>query len=175
MRQKTVTLDVREEIRNGREPFSLIMQAVARLGSDEQLRLIAPFEPAPLFAVLAQKGFSHVARTTDAGDCEVLFTRSSTGPAEASTPTVSNSASGMAKPTVCHGRPVVEVDARGLEPPGPLVRILEALATLPEGAQLRARTDRRPIHLYAQLEERGFSGESHQQEDGSFVTHVIRR
>jgi TusA-related sulfurtransferase len=67
------------------------------------------------------------------------------------------------------------VDARGLEPPQPLVKILEALATLPEGARLRARTDRRPMHLYAQLEERGFVGESEEQEDGSFVTHVRRR
>ena len=66
------------------------------------------------------------------------------------------------------------MDARGLEPPQPLVKILEALATLPAGAQLRARTDRRPMHLYAQLEERGFTGESEEQKDGSFVTHVRR-
>jgi uncharacterized protein (DUF2249 family) len=67
------------------------------------------------------------------------------------------------------------MDARGLEPPQPLVTILEALASLPKGAQLRARTDRRPMHLYAQLEERGFVGESEAQKDGSFVTHVRRR
>lgn len=43
----------------------------------------------------------------------------------------------------------VMVDARGLEPLQPLVIILEALERLPEGAELRARTDRRPLHLYA--------------------------
>ncbi len=69
---------------------------------------------------------------------------------------------------------MLDVDARGLEPPQPLVTILEALARLPEGARLRARTDRRPLHLYAQLEERGFVGETEEKEDGSFVT-IIRR
>ena len=60
MRQKTVTsvtLDVREDIRNGREPFFKIMQAVARLQEDEQLLLLAPFKPAPLFAMQAEQGF----------------------------------------------------------------------------------------------------------------------
>ena len=58
MSKTTIKLDVREDIRNGREPFGKIMQTVARLKDDEQLLLIAPFEPARLYAVLAQQGFS---------------------------------------------------------------------------------------------------------------------
>ncbi|MCI0537122.1 MAG: DUF2249 domain-containing protein [Verrucomicrobiales bacterium] len=69
---------------------------------------------------------------------------------------------------------LMTVDARGLEPPQPLVVILEALARLPEGVELRARTDRRPLHLYAQLKARGFSGETEEQHDGSFVTSIRR-
>ena len=69
----------------------------------------------------------------------------------------------------------VTVDVRGLEPPQPLVRILETLATLAGDATLRAHTDRRPMHLYAQLELRGFVGESEEQTDGSFITHIRRR
>jgi len=69
---------------------------------------------------------------------------------------------------------ILEVDARGLEPPQPLVKILEALAGLPDGAELRARTDRRPIHLHAHLESRGFRVTSHEQADGSFVTYARR-
>lgn len=68
----------------------------------------------------------------------------------------------------------VDVDARGLFPPQPLVVILEALSRLPEGAAVRARTDRRPLHLYPLLQQRGFIGESEEQHDGSFVT-IIRR
>jgi uncharacterized protein (DUF2249 family) len=64
------------------------------------------------------------------------------------------------------------VDARGLEPPQPLVAILEALGRLPQGGVLQARTDRRPMHLYPQLEARGFTGTSQEQDDGSFITHI---
>jgi len=68
----------------------------------------------------------------------------------------------------------VEVDARGLEPPQPMVRILEALARLPAGAELRARTDRRPMHLYPLLAERGFTADTQEQSDGSFLTFIRR-
>jgi uncharacterized protein (DUF2249 family) len=70
---------------------------------------------------------------------------------------------------------VIAVDARGLEPTQPLVRILETLASLPDGAEMRAHTDRRPMHLYSFLEERGFIGTSEEQPDGSFVTDIRRK
>ena len=43
MNNKTITVDVRDDIRNGREPFSKIMNATAALQADEQLLVIAPF------------------------------------------------------------------------------------------------------------------------------------
>lgn len=70
--------------------------------------------------------------------------------------------------------PVIELDARGLEPPQPLLTILEALSTLPAGGELRAQTDRRPLLLYAQLEERGFTSQTEETQHGSFITHIRR-
>ena len=172
MRNRVVTLDVREDIQRGREPFSKIMTAVAQLKQNEDLRLIAPFEPVPLFALLSQRGFSHQAKSTAEGTWEILFSR---GSEAASTPQPVAARASEGAPAACSGRPVIQLDARGLEPPEPLVKILEALTTLPEGAGLRAHTDRRPMHLYAQLEERGFVGETEEQTDGSFITHVHRR
>jgi len=171
MTDKTVTVDVREDIRTGREPFSTIMNAVAGLTEGQELLLVAPFEPKPLFGVLAKKGFQHQSREVTQGHWEVLFSRgANTGAPTPSAPPVNP------RPHSRPGGPVsiLDVDARGLEPPQPMVKILEALAALPDGAQLRARTDRRPIHLYPHLEERGFTGESQAQNDGSFVT-LIRR
>ncbi len=69
---------------------------------------------------------------------------------------------------------IVDIDARGLEPPQPLMRILEALSQLPEGSEVRARTDRKPIHLFPLLADRGFLGESEGQNDGSFITRIRR-
>jgi quercetin dioxygenase-like cupin family protein/uncharacterized protein (DUF2249 family) len=74
----------------------------------------------------------------------------------------------------CEARDV-DLDARGLEPPQPLVKILEALGTLPPGRHLRARTDRRPLLLYPQIEERGFKAETEEQSDGSFLTQIRPR
>jgi uncharacterized protein (DUF2249 family) len=167
MNHQTVTLDVREDIRAGREPFSRIMQAVGQLQAGQALRLIAPFQPVPLFAVLARQGFDHETTPLTDGDWEARFTRPGL-------------ASGAAASAATHaeevdsGIKIVEVDARGLEPPQPLVTILEALPTLPDGATLRAHTDRRPMHLYPQLSDRGFTGESEEQSDGSFITDIRR-
>ena len=66
------------------------------------------------------------------------------------------------------------VDARGLEPPQPLVVILEALAQMPEVTELHAHTDRRPMHLYSLLDDRGFVGVTEEQADGSFITTIRR-
>lgn len=61
------------------------------------------------------------------------------------------------------------LDVRGLEPPEPMMRILAALETLAPGAQLRALTDRKPVHLLAELDSRGFTHASHEQADGSWL------
>jgi len=170
MKAKTVTVDVRADIRNGREPFAKIMTAAAALQADEQLLLIAPFEPVPLFAALRKQGFAHNAKPVASGDWEVVFTRDAR---ECETPgsEKQNNQHALASAST----EVVEVDARGLEPPQPLVKILEALAAIPAGSQILARTDRRPMHLYPQLEERGFTAETQEQSDGSFLTYISSR
>ena len=175
MSGKNVILDVREEIRKGGEPFSKIMSAVAELRPDENLLLVAPFEPVPLFGVLAGQGFTHTARQTESGDWEVLFKRKGEVGVQASdcSPTT------LKRELQHAGSPCpvqfIELEACNLEPPQPLIRILEALTALPAGMGLRAHTDRRPMHLYAQLEARGFTGETEEQSDGSYITNIRPR
>jgi uncharacterized protein (DUF2249 family) len=166
----TVTVDVREDIRSGREPFSKIMNAASALRTNEQLLLIAPFEPAPLFRVMEKKGFRHTVQSNKPGDWEVLFIRQSDAQPADAAPAMT---CGVASASLA--TEIVEVDARGLEPPQLLVKILESLAALAAGVELRACTDRRPMHLYAQLEERGFAGATEEQPNGSFITHIRRR
>jgi uncharacterized protein (DUF2249 family) len=129
--------------------------------------MIAPFEPTPLFSVLGNQGFDHESKQIPSGDWEILFTRRS-GEVTKFVPPVRPPCSAVkTEPTE-----IVDLDARGLEPPQPMVKILEAVAVLPAGAELRAHTERRPMHLYAQLEERGFAGESEEQNDGSYITKI---
>ena len=73
MPETIITLDVRETIRAGQEPFPRIMEAVGRLRDGEQLRILAPFEPRPLIGVLAAQGFTAKITPIDDGDFEIIF------------------------------------------------------------------------------------------------------
>jgi len=69
---------------------------------------------------------------------------------------------------------IIELDLRGYEPPQPLMKTLEAISILPAGSTLQVHTRWRPALLYAELEKRGFIGESQEQPDGSCITHIRR-
>ncbi len=55
---------------------------------------------------------------------------------------------------------VVTLDVRGLEPPLPLVRVLQRLETLGANERLEMIHDRKPMLLYPQLDARGFVHET---------------
>lgn len=173
MNTDTVVVDVREDIRNGREPFSKIMNTAKALGKGQELVLLAPFEPVPLFEVLAKQGFQYNAEQHQSGEWQVRFVR--TGQIQPAAKEATQIGENRGPASAQAPTEVVEVDARGLEPPLPMIKILETLSSLRAPAELRARTDRRPIHLYAQLEERGFGSRTEEQPDGSFLTHIFRR
>ena len=73
MEPSTVTLDVREDVREGREPFRRIMDAVGHLRDGDTFRLIAPFEPVPLINLLNSQGLKSSTVRLDSGDFEVVF------------------------------------------------------------------------------------------------------
>ncbi len=70
-----VIVDVRDDIRAGREPFGRIMAAVESLGAGQALRLINVFEPVPLYDAMAQRGFAHDTQRLPDGDWQVRFFR----------------------------------------------------------------------------------------------------
>jgi uncharacterized protein (DUF2249 family) len=168
MQEPTITLDVRDDLHAGRPPLDRILAAAAGLGQRQGLRLLAPFHPVPLLRRLEREGFTHVSRQDDAGDWEMVFTRA---PADAGAPGQLPAAAVQPPAT---DEDAFVVDARGLMPPEPMVRILEAAELLPAGVTLRARTDRVPVHLLVELNARGFVHRSLTNEDGSVLTHIIR-
>lgn len=138
---RLMRLDVREDIRRGKEPFARIMASVSQLQPNQVFVLRAPFEPLPLYDVLGERGFAHWAEARAADDWSVWLWRE-------------ESPSGRAERRNAKAARVIDV--RGLEPPLPMVRILEALDSLPPGQPLVVTHERRPMLLYPQLEERGF-------------------
>ena len=156
--ERRVSLDVRDAIRRGEEPFATIMAAVAGLAADQALALRAPFEPAPLYRVLGDRGFAHWTERHADDDWTVWFYRGDPGEAAVPSP-------GAAGGTL---------DVRGLEPPRPMVAVLERLETLARGQALIVIHDRRPTFLYPQLDERGFVHRTDEPEPG-VVRIVIER
>lgn len=171
----TVTLDVRDDIRRGLEPFARIMTAVDALGEGEALVLRAPFEPVPLYRVLGRRGFAHVTERRAADDWTVSFYRAAlAGPAEpAEAPRANVVLSEGASPG--SAEPAASVlDVRGLEPPEPMIRVLERLDTLGPGEELVVVHDRRPMFLYPQIEDRGFAHETTEVAPGEVRIRVRR-
>jgi tRNA 2-thiouridine synthesizing protein A len=66
------------------------------------------------------------------------------------------------------------IDVRGLPPPEPMVRILEELKELQPGQRLEVLHERRPMFLYPQLDDRGFSHATDEPEPG-VIRIVIQR
>jgi uncharacterized protein (DUF2249 family) len=161
-----VYLDVREDLRKGREPFARIMAAVDALRPDGVLVLRAPFEPVPLYHVLTRRGFAHWTESGAAGDWRVWFYREGATMDPAVTPPCHATAAGSAEAVPPAPDVAVRLDVRGLEPPLPMVRVLEAVETLAPGQRLEVQHHRRPIFLYPQLEERGYRHATDEPEPG---------
>jgi TusA-related sulfurtransferase len=79
-----------------------------------------------------------------------------------------------ASPDGGDGAMTLEVDARGLEPPEPMIRILAAVETLGAGGVLRARTDRRPVYLLETLSARGVRRVTEEQTHGHWIITLRR-
>ena len=61
------------------------------------------------------------------------------------------------------------VDARWLEPPEPMEKVLQALTQLRPGQSIRLLLHREPFPLYPLLAERCYGHATHMESDGSYV------
>ena len=65
------------------------------------------------------------------------------------------------------------VDARGLEPPEPMERVMQVLALLRPGQSIRLLLHREPFPLYPLLAERGYRHATQMESDGSYVILIV--
>ncbi len=145
-----VDVDVREDLRNGKEPFSRIMAAQQTVPAGGVLRLRAIFEPVPLYAALGRSGFEHWTRRHADDDWEIWFYRGSVAVTEPTQTQTANAKTGQSD------LDTIVLDVRGLEPPEPMQRTLEQLEQMPPRTALLQINARVPQFLIPMLEERGF-------------------
>ena len=164
--ERIVECDVREDLRNGQEPFSRIMAARQQLSPGGALLVRAIFEPAPLYAVFRKQGLAHHTEQLEADHWAIWFY-----PADAEAPADAPAAGGA---DVAEDPNVVVLDVRGLEPPEPMLRTLEALETLPAGGTLVQLNHRVPQFLLPVLHERGFTYEIREQSEDLVRLFITR-
>lgn len=162
-----VELDVRPALRAGGEPFEEIMAAVNALKPGEGLRLFATFKPTPLFHVLGAKGYTPIATELDGGDWEVLFTPTGGAAAAPGAPPAAADATDWPAP-------VRDLDNRDLDPPEPMVRILQAVESLAPGEVLSALLCREPVFLFPELAKRGHRWRGAFEGDGKTYKVLVR-
>lgn len=154
-------LDVRPMFKRGESPCHAIDEAVESLQPQQPFFLLVPFEPNPLIAKLGRQGFTSESFQEKDGSWRIEFRREP----------VSNQgkcccgSSKQKKEDLC-------IDTRDMEPPQPLVMALESLKALSPGQRLKMHSSRRPMHLFDQLDERGFTYDCDEQTDHSFITTI---
>ena len=161
LRDDTVLLDVRPSLADGQDPFQQIMAALPKLLPGQGLAVRAPFEPRPLFGVLAAKGYQANSTRLAADDWVIEFlpgavTAPATGVTQAPPPGAK------------------ALDVRGLEPPEPLVRILAACQALACGETLLVIHERRPELLYPRLDGLGLRHQTEALGDDSYRISITR-
>lgn len=157
-------VDARPLQEAGEEPFSAIMAGVRQVPTGGVLRLYSTFEPTPLYDVLSRRGFDHFARQLAAGDWEILFLHRDEVAEPATRP--ADSAPAASDEDWSGATASITIDVSELVPPEPLIRIMEALEELPPGATLLVHHVRRPIHLYARLDEEGYRHQTREPAPG---------
>jgi TetR/AcrR family transcriptional regulator len=125
--ESLIHFDAREDLSQGRDPFEGIRARLARLRPEGLLVLDVPFLPEPLLALLDSEGWT----------CEV----------EAS--------EGNQQVRILGPQASAILDVRDLEPPEPMVAILEGASSLAPQQVLLARLPRVPRLLLPRLAERG--------------------
>lgn len=147
---KFIHFDVRPVIESAKDPLKQILAKVKELKQDEVLVIINSFEPLPLYSLLEKKGFSHWTQKEDTYFM-VYFYR------ENLKAVVSETSSGsMAGFDESRYENIIEIDVHELQPPEPMLKILESLNRVDDKTLLLVHHHREPVLLYPKLDERGY-------------------
>ncbi|MCC6543817.1 MAG: DUF2249 domain-containing protein [Nitrospirae bacterium] len=165
-KEKIVDLDVRPELDAGRDPFNLIIKTLGSMSDDQVLHLVIVFEPVPLYTVLQMKGYDHKTEQIN-GLWHIYFYKGETGAPAGKIAGNEESASEEQK--------TIEIDVRGLEPPEPMVKILELLPQVGKNSTLLVHHHREPVMLYDKLEHLGFQASSEKIQEGYYKVRITKK
>lgn len=165
---KTRTLDVRPMIRRGESPCGAINRVLADLEPGQVFLLWAPFEPRPLYRVLADAGYGYESRRMADGSWRIRFFPVGRWP----------SGKTRCQPVCGHEedrRKRVPLDVRRMSPAEQTAAALQAIEELTRDECLAVRSDRKPSRLLPLLGARGCAYDCTERKDHSFITMIWRQ
>lgn len=153
-------LDVRPVLARGEEPFGSIMEAKARLKPGRVLRIIAPFEPVPLYAVFESEGYKVSSKQVKQAEWWIEF-----------------HPSGLVRDDSYSTGSIVmtkELDLRHLELSDFVQEAFEALRDLGRDEMLLLHTHFSPVSLFEQIEGDGFDYDCEEKTDNCWDIYLWR-
>jgi uncharacterized protein (DUF2249 family) len=153
---KIVDLDVREMLKQNKDPFNVIMSAIENLPLDSSLNIINTFEPIPLINILTKKGYTY---KTVQKEKMLVYTyfKKLNSTINQKTSNENNSIEFTSEQLLeKYKTKIKEISVKHLEMPLPMVTILSELSSLPENHLLFVHHKKVPQFLFPELVERNF-------------------
>ncbi|MEQ8696725.1 MAG: DUF2249 domain-containing protein [Bauldia litoralis] len=151
-----VSQDVRPLLDAGQDPLQEIMSASRSVREGGTLIVDAPFDPAPLRRVLCRKGFVSYAREIAPDHFRVYFLLNRDLADRDADAAAGGAGDTPGEAPVWREQGETHIDVRGLEPPQPMLSILQLLDRAEANATVIVHHEREPIFLYPELSERGW-------------------
>jgi len=167
---KVVSFDVRPIINGGKDPLKFILAKINELKDDEILLLINSFEPIPLYTVLARKGYAH--KTEKENDVFKIYFYKDSKLSAVGEEVKSHSNDEI---NITDFENIIEIDVRDLEPPEPMIKVLETLSKIDNKTVLLMHHRREPMMLYPKLEEKGYRAFCTKINENYFKIVIIKK
>jgi len=148
-------LDVRPIIDSGRDPLKDILSKVKTLLTDEVLVIINSFEPVPLYSLLGAKGFRYFTEKIDDAYKVYFYKKDWAAEGAEELPDNREKLPGNITKQI-EFENTIEIDVHDLQPPEPMMKILENLQRIDERSVMIVHHHREPHLLYPILDERGY-------------------
>ena len=164
--ESIITLDVRPILDSGKDPLKDILAKIKELKTGDILLIINSFEPFPLYTLLEKKGFQH--RTEKENDIyRIYFYRIEDS--QGSLPAVN------AELSEDDFENIINLDVHELQPPEPMMKILENLHRVDEKSVMLVYHHREPNLLYPKLEERGYQAACHKLGEDNYKILISKK
>jgi hypothetical protein len=167
-------VDVRSLLARGEAPIGEVLRAAAGIPPGGTLVVDAPFDPAPLRRMLNNQGFSDRAVCLNPGHWRIVFRRAAPDPPPRPDDE-ENPAPEQESRREWEAADGVHIDVRGLEPPQPMLNILELVDSGRAGDVVTVHHEREPVYLYPELLQRGWTYRTIEGEPDEVRIRLLRR